>query len=91
MKSTMGRPRALTDANVERILAWHDVYRAWQAAGATIPTLRQLAAELGVAPSTVSRVIACQGRYKQPSPELRDLECAQRRRVLAQLSGRMRR
>lgn len=78
-KSTMGRPRRLSDADVERILTWHAARCAWRAAGAVLQSRRSLAAELGVSPSTVSHVIACRGCYKQPSPELRDRESAQRR------------
>ena len=90
-KSTMGRPRRLSDADVARILDWHEARRAWWAAGASLKSRRALAAELGVSPSTISHVIACQGCYKQPSPECRDQGQARRRRVLQTLQGRRRR
>ena len=87
----MGRPRRLSDADVARILDWHEARRAWWAAGASLKSRRALAAELGVSPSTISHVIACQGCYKQPSPECRDQEEARRRRVLQTLQGRRQR
>ena len=70
----MGRPRRLSDADVARILAWHEARCAWRAAGASLLSRRSLAAELGVSMSTVSHVIACRGCYKLPSPERRDQE-----------------
>ncbi len=85
MKSTMGRPRALTDLQVEAILAWHAQIVEWKARRAALKTLRQLAQELGVAPATVSHVIRCAGKFKQPSPEKRGGELGRRRRRFAQL------
>ena len=83
----MGRPRRVSDADVARILDWHEARRAWWAAGVSLKSRRALAAELEVSPSTISHVIACRGCYKQPSPEFRDQEQAQRRHVLQQLQG----
>jgi len=71
MKSTIGRPRALTDEQVAIILAWHEQYVAWKALRAALKTQRQLARELGVSPSTIAHVIACRGQFKQVSPERR--------------------
>jgi hypothetical protein len=48
MKSTIGRPRRLTDAQVAMILAWHEQILALKALRATVKTQRQLALELGV-------------------------------------------
>ena len=31
MKSTMGRPRQVTDEQITKILAWHDAIEAWKA------------------------------------------------------------
>lgn len=62
MKSTVGRPRIVTDAQVEAILAWHH----------TRKSLRKFAAEIGLKPRFVRYVIARGGRYKQVSPELRE-------------------
>jgi transposase len=59
MKSTIGRPRALTQDQVDLILAWYDTVRQ-------LTTRRQLAKELGVAPSTVYNVIRRRGEFKQP-------------------------
>ena len=78
----MGRPRRLSDADVARILAWHEARCAWLAAGASLQSRRALAAELGVSASTISHVIACRGCYKQPSPERRDPVPARPPRVL---------
>jgi transposase len=68
MKSTIGRPRRLSDEQVARILAWHQQILALKSLRAALKTQRQLAAELDVAPATVARVIACRGEYKKPSP-----------------------
>ena len=91
MKSTVGRPRRLSDADVARILAWHEARCAWLAAGASLKSRRELAAGLGVSPSTISHVIACRGCYKQPSPELRDREQARRRQALGPMLRQRRR
>jgi hypothetical protein len=68
MKSTIGRPRRLTDEQVACILAWHEQILALKSLRASVKTQRQLAAELGVAPATIARVIACSGQYKKPPP-----------------------
>jgi hypothetical protein len=68
MKSTIGRPRRLTDEQVACILAWHHQILALKALRASLKTQKQLAAELGVAPATIARVISCKGQYKKPSP-----------------------
>ena len=85
MKSTIGRPRALTDEQVAIILAWHERYVAWKALRAALKTQRQLARELGVSPSTIAHVIECHGQFKQASPEQRTREQPRRRRRLSQL------
>jgi DNA-binding MarR family transcriptional regulator len=68
MKSTIGRPRRLTDEQVARILSWHEQILALKALRATLITQRELAEDLGVAPATIARVIACGGQYKKRSP-----------------------
>ena len=68
MKSTIGRPRRLTDEQVARILAWHEKILALKALRASLKTQKQIADELNVAPATIARVIACRGQYKKPSP-----------------------
>lgn len=69
MKSTIGRPRTLTDAQVEVILASHSRYLAWKALRKTFKSQRELAQEFGVSQGTISRAVRLHGQYKQPSPE----------------------
>ena len=71
MKSTIGRPRKLSDQQVKIILAWHVRFLFWRALRNTQKSQRQLARELGVSQSTISHVVRTWGRYKQLSPELR--------------------
>jgi hypothetical protein len=85
MKSTIGRPRALTDRQVKIILAWHVRYLVWRALRKTLKTQRQLARELGVSQATISHVIRFGGDYKQASPECRAVEIKRRRRTRARL------
>lgn len=74
MKSTVGRPRSLTDAQVEAILHWH----------ATRKTIVDIAHEHGVSEQTIRYVIRRGGKFKQPSPEKRDEALAERHRVFAE-------
>lgn len=74
MRSTIGRPRALTQEQVELILAWHDAVRALNAQRKTLKTLRQLAKDLGVPPATVYNVIRRRGEFKQPPRDRRETE-----------------
>jgi len=85
MKSTIGRPRSLTDLQVRAILEWHAHIVEWKARRATLKTLRQLARELGVSPATISNVVKCGGKFKQPSPEDHDREMIERRRLFRRL------
>jgi IS30 family transposase len=64
LKSTIGRPRVLTQEQVDAILAWHS---AWTA----LKTLRQLAKELGVHPSTAYNAIRREFK-KPPRPSDQD-------------------
>jgi hypothetical protein len=41
MKSTIGRPRALSDRQVKIILAWHVRYLFWRAFRRTLKTQRE--------------------------------------------------
>lgn len=75
MYSTKGRPRLVTDAQVEQILEWHRNRKS----------LRVFAAELGLKASTVQRVIELNGQYKQPSPEKRLLVVSRRQRRMERL------
>jgi len=61
-RSVFGRPRLLSQAQVDSILAWHD----------SRVSLKQLAESLGVSTSTVVHVITTRGsHYKQAPPEQR--------------------
>ena len=51
-KSTIGRPRILTDEQVVAIMAWHDARSVWRAQRAAVKTLRQFAKEMGVTHGT---------------------------------------
>jgi hypothetical protein len=76
MSSFMGKPRTVTDEQVAAILEWKRNQKS----------LKQLAAELGLKPSTVKYVIAVSGQFKQPSPEKRERELeAHRLRKKAQV------
>lgn len=55
MGSTAGRPRALTDEEVQEILDWHRNRR----------TMAQVAKRYRVSVSTIRDVVARQGAYKQ--------------------------
>lgn len=68
MKSTKGRPRIVTDAQVAAILEWRR----------TRKSLRQVAQDVGLSPKMVQYVIARGGQYKQPSPELREATVKER-------------
>ena len=72
MNSTRGRPRALNDAQVEEILAWHKCRKS----------LVQVAREHGVSTETIRNLIERGGVYKQPSPELRAAARQSRREVV---------
>ena len=67
-KSTIGRPRTLTDEQVAAILAWHDAMSAWKAIRTSIKTIRQFAKEMGVTHGAVTYVIRRQGQMKKASP-----------------------
>ena len=70
MKSTIGRPRTLTDRQVKIVLAWHARYLLWRALRLTLKPQRQLANELGVSQATISHAVHLQGRYKKPAPRV---------------------
>jgi transposase len=71
MNSTIGRPRALTDRQVQIILAWHTRYLVWRALSMTLKTQRELAREFGVSQSTISHAVRSKGKYKMGSPSRR--------------------
>ena len=75
MHSTRGRPRQITDAQIEAILAWHRTYKP----------MRVFAQEMGMEKSTIYYVIKHYAELKQPSPENRELALSQRQRRRQQL------
>jgi len=75
MYSTRGRPRQVTDAQVEAILEWHRTHKP----------LRVFARQIGLSKATIWHVIKRKGQYKQPSPEQRALVLSERRRRFRQL------
>ena len=88
LRSTIGRPRALTGLQIRRILVAYDRFLAWKALRRTVKSQRQLAAEFGVSPATVALAIRSRGDYKQAPPERRAAEIKRRRRVFARLCAR---
>ena len=84
MRSTIGRPRKLSDRQVRVILAWHVRFLLWRALRKTLKSQRQLAVELGVSQSTISYVIRLGGGYKQLSPECRPQKFSKDRRKSVQ-------
>jgi hypothetical protein len=87
MKSTVGRPRTLTDEDIARIFAWHEAVLAWKAQRASLPTARELAKELNVSTGAIVAVIR-RGQPKQASPEHRELERERRRERMKQIRTR---
>ena len=84
-KSTVGRPRALTDRQVEVILAEHAQFLAWRALRQTVKSQRELAGEFGVSQATISLAVRSKGDYKQPSPERRVATLAASRALRRQI------
>ncbi len=76
MKSTVGRPRRLTDEQVTAILEWYASVLAVKAARAKLKTLRQLARELGVSPSAITGAIQRRGQFNAGLPEDRAVGAA---------------
>jgi transposase len=76
MRSTIGRPRKLSDRQVRVILAWHVRFLLWRALRETLKSQRQLAKEMHVSQSTIGSVVRRAGRYKQASPTGRALDKA---------------
>ena len=87
MKSTVGRPRTLTDEDVARIFAWHQAVLAWKAQRKNLPTTSELAKELNVSTGTISAIIR-RGRPKQASPENREAELERRRQRMKEIGWR---
>jgi hypothetical protein len=89
MKSTVGRPRALTDRQVREVLAEHARFLAWKALRSTVKSPRELACELRVSPATIRLAIRSKGQYKQVSPDQRAQELVARHLKLS--AGRTKR
>jgi hypothetical protein len=70
-RSTIGRPRRLTDQQVAWVLKEYARFVAWRLLRSTVRSQRQLARDLGVSQATVSLAVRLGGRYKQCSPEVR--------------------
>lgn len=85
MKSTVGRPRRVTDAQIRIILAWRAELVELKAARNAVKTTRQLARELQLSTATISDVIRRHGLFKQPSPEQREAALRHRRATLRRL------
>jgi transposase len=61
-RSTLGRPRTVTDAQIEEILTW----------AASRRTMAQVARQTGVSTTIIAQIIRTGGtHYKQASPEQR--------------------
>jgi hypothetical protein len=75
MYSTRGRPRLVTDAQVQAIMEWHRNHKP----------IRVLARELGLSTATIYWVIKRGGQFKQPSPEKRERFLRERGRRLKRL------
>ena len=78
MNSTVGRPRALTDAQVAEILAWH----------ASRKTIAEVARDYGVTTTTIGNLLRLRGQYKQASRERLPALRAERARHRAELEAR---
>jgi hypothetical protein len=81
----IGRPRLLTDRQVDLILAEHVRFLAWRTLRRNVKSQRELAREFGVSQSTISLAIRSKGQYKQASPENRLRTIALRQGRVSQL------
>lgn len=71
MGSTIGRPRTLTEGEIQTILAWRVRWLFWRALRKTLKSQRQLARELGVSQATVAYIARTGARYKREAPAAR--------------------
>jgi hypothetical protein len=88
LRSTVGRPRTLTDQQIGTILEEYANYLAWRALRQTVMSQRDLARAMGVTPATISYAVRLQGKYKQPSPDRRQVNTMRRQRALRRLMRR---
>jgi hypothetical protein len=66
MKSTLGQPRALTDAQVQTVLEWDKRKDEWRRRRAGHPTFKALVKELGVGEYVVQAAIRRGREYVAP-------------------------
>jgi len=85
LRSTVGRPRTLTDQQIKTILAEYANYLAWRALRRSVMSQRDLARAMGVSPATINYAVRLQGKYKQPSPDRRQVNTMRRQRALRRL------
>jgi hypothetical protein len=85
IRSTVGRPRTLTDQQIRTILEEYANYLVWRALRRSVMSQRDLARAMGVSPATISHAVRLQGKYKQPSPDQRQANTKDRRHVLRSL------
>lgn len=64
--STVGRPRILTDEQVQEVLDWYEESRRLKAERKKVETVRQLASRLRAKPGTVYDVIRRREQFKRP-------------------------
>jgi ribosome-binding protein aMBF1 (putative translation factor) len=88
LRSTVGRPRTLTDQQIRAILEEYANYVVWRALRRSVMSQRDLARAMGVSPATISYAVRLQGKYKQPSPEGRQANTNHRRRAIGRLIRR---
>ena len=82
LRSTVGRPRRLTDQQIAKILKEYANYLAWRALRRSVMSQRDLARAMGVSPATISYAVRLQGKYKQPSPDRRQANTKRRHDAL---------
>ena len=85
MKSTIGRPRRVTDEHIQLILKWRAEYLEWLAQRPAIPSQQALARHLGISAMAVNRIIRGHEGYKQAAPRERRAELARRRERLREV------
>jgi NAD-dependent SIR2 family protein deacetylase len=88
MKSTIGRPRAVTDEQIAAILTWHKAVLALETLRKLLKSLRQLCDEMHLSKGTIHYVVRRHGDLKQPSPEHRQSELRERRRRMKRVRVR---
>jgi hypothetical protein len=88
LRSTVGRPRTLTDQQIRTIMEEYANYLAWRALRRSVMSQRDLAHAMSVSPATISYAVRLQGKYKQPSPDRREANTKRRQRALRRLMRR---